>query len=114
MLIAENTSQAADNKINIQNILTVGDGFTDQIQEMNFSTYDRDLDMVTPYPELPNSCSIDQGGSGGWWFNNCSPVCLTGKYLRPGEYEYRNEIYWYPLAGNEESLEMVEMKIYED
>ena len=116
MLIANSTLQSADYKIKIQNILTLGDGFTNLIQGMRFSTYDRDLDMCGQMcgQKIKNSCSIDQGGSGGWWFNQCSPVCLTGKYLRPGEYEFRNEIYWSPLAGNEESLEMVEMKIYED
>ena len=113
MLVAEITSQAAYYKINMQKKLTLGDGFTDQNQGMNFSTYDRDLDMYQP-PAYDVNCAVDHGGSGGWWFNQCSPVCLTGKYLRPGEYEFRNEIYWSPLAGNEESLEMVEMKIYED
>ena len=116
MVIAEITSQAADYKIKTQNIFTVGDGFMNVIQGMRFSTYDRDLDMSAPTHDFkaPDNCAVEQGGSGGWWFNQCSPVCLTGKYLRPGEYEYRNEIYWEPLTGNEESLEMVEMKIYEN
>ena len=114
MVIAEITSQAADYKIKTQNIFTVGDAFMNVIQGMRFSTYDRDLDMSTFAFNRIENCAVEQGGSGGWWFNWCSPVCLTGKYLRPGEYEYRNEIYWSPLTGNEESLEMVEMKIYEN
>ena len=87
-----------------------GDGFQAKIQGMLFSTFDvnngRDSATI--------NCAVEEGASGGWWFNHCSPVLLTGKYLKPGEYEYRNEIYWYPLTGNEESLEMVEMKIYEN
>ena len=85
----------------------VGDGFSDTIRGMSFSTYDKDYDGSSIM-----NCAVEQGGSGGWWFDKCSPVSLTGRYLKPGEYVYRNEIYWYPLTSNEESLEMIEMKIY--
>ena len=80
---------------------------------MLFSTYDVNNGKYTSSDAIKN-CAVEQAASGGWWFNRCSPVLLTGKYLKPGEYEYRNEIYWWPLTGNEESLEMVEMKIYEN
>jgi len=83
-----------------------GNGFSDSIHEMRFSTYDQDHDLAT------YNCASQEGGSGGWWFNRCSPASLTGRYSKPGEYEFRNELYWQPLTGNEESLEMVEMKIY--
>ena len=33
-------------------------------------------------------------------------------YSKPGEYEFRNGMYLQPLTGNEESLEMVEIKIH--
>ena len=85
----------------------VGDGFSDTIRGMSFSTYDKDYDQ---YEGM--NCAVEQSGSGGWWFKACSPVSLTGRYLKPGQYVYRNELYWFPLTGNEESLEMIEMKIY--
>ena len=74
---------------------------------MSFSTYDVDHDETSTV-----NCAVKESASGGWWFNWCSPVSLTGKYLKPGEYKYRNEIFLRPLTSNEESLEMVEMKIY--
>ena len=76
-------------------------------QGMFFSTYDVDNDKKSTY-----NCAAGDNASGGWWFNGCSPDSLTGEYLKPGEYKLRNEIYWRPLTSDEESLEMVEMKIY--
>ena len=52
-------------------------------------------------------------GSGGWWFTNCSPVSMTGSYLKPGEYLYKTGIFWrdfekwghgYKLFGLKKSL----------
>merc|ERR1719376_252975 len=83
-----------------------GDGFSGTMREMRFSTYDQDHDLAG------YNCASQEGGSGGWWFNRCAPASLTGRYSKPGEYEFRNELYWHPLTGNEESLERVEMKIY--
>ena len=80
---------------------------------MLFSTYDVNSGKYTSSDAIKN-CAVEQAASGGWLFNHCSPVLLTGKYLKPGVYEFRNELYWGPLTGNEESLEMVEMKIYEN
>ena len=93
-----------------QEFCKLGDGFQTLIQGMLFSTYD----VNNGRESATMDCAVEEGASGGWWFNYCSPVLLTGKYLRPGEYEHRNEIYWFPLTGNEESLETVEMKLYEN
>lgn len=78
------------------------------IQGMRFSTYDVENDALTL------NCALKQGGSGAWWFNMYPPVCLTSKNVKPGKYEFRNELYWSSLIRNEESLEMMEIKLYEN
>ncbi|KAK2141462.1 hypothetical protein LSH36_1094g00030 [Paralvinella palmiformis] len=76
----------------------VSDGFTTNTQGqsenmMKFSTKDRDND------KLEGACCC-----GGWWFNACGYVRLTGDYGRDG-YE---GIMWYPFDTN---LAYADMKI---
>ena len=41
--------------------------------EQKFSTKDEDNDSST------RDCAEDRGG--GWWYNNCGPSSLNGKYF---------------------------------
>ncbi|KAK2141320.1 hypothetical protein LSH36_1121g00040 [Paralvinella palmiformis] len=79
-------------------ILRSADGITTNTQGqsenmMKFSTKDRDND------KLEGACCC-----GGWWFNDCGNVRLTGDYGRDG-YE---GITWYPFDTN---LAYADMKI---
>ena len=47
---------------------------------MPFSTYDRDNDNLAN-----GSCSLLQGGSGGWWFNSCLDSNGNGRFYKKGE-----------------------------
>ncbi|XP_013419011.2 angiopoietin-related protein 2-like [Lingula anatina] len=43
------------------------------IQGMKFSTYESDNDLI-------NNHNCAESYAGGWWYNSCSEVSLTGKY----------------------------------
>jgi ficolin len=45
--------------------------------QMPFTTYDRDLDMLTS-----DNCAILRHGA--WWYNKCHSINLNGLYVTPG------------------------------
>ena len=69
---------------------------------MKFATPDRD--------EPRHHCARQYGGS--WWYSECFKSKLTGRYLRPGHYQFGKGIHWQAWhTGSTISLKRAEMKM---
>ncbi|XP_059170343.1 ficolin-1-like [Physella acuta] len=60
--------------------------------------------------DSPTSNSCTKTYSGGWWFNNCHRVYLTGEWKSR---EQSKGVHWESLTTNKKSLDSVEMKMRE-
>ncbi|KAJ7340099.1 hypothetical protein OS493_002825 [Desmophyllum pertusum] len=71
---------------------------------MQFSAPNRDNDNSA------KKCAKD--ANGGWWFNDCQQVCLTGSYEN-GTHSSSGivGVQWFAWKGDNYSLSMVEMKM---
>ncbi|XP_055865172.1 fibrinogen C domain-containing protein 1-like [Biomphalaria glabrata] len=68
----------------------------------NENTFDRDNDK--------KSWNCAQHYSGAWWYNNCHPYSLNGKW---GSKTLGQGLHWYSLTGPENSVSFSEMKLRE-
>ena len=81
---------------------TAGDSLIEGHNNMAFTTKDRDNDRRSSH-----NCAMSY--TGAWWFNNCHPSNLNGKYL--GEKLDWKGIVWHRFKGNNLSLKFTEMKL---
>ena len=70
---------------------------------MKFSTRDNDNDQIG------GSCATT--AEGAWWYNECSADANLNGIYQDSAVIGDNSVSWYPLKGNKESLQFVEMKI---
>ena len=72
-------------------------------QDMQFSTYDADHDL------LADNCAVLMRGA--WWYNGCHAANLNGAYLGGAHTSNADGIEWSTWTGYRYSLKFTEMKI---
>ena len=81
---------------------TAGDSFSTHINQ-EFSTRDRDNDV--------QSAHCAQRFKGAWWFFNCHPSNLNGRYLSGTHSSFADGVNWYHFRQYNYSLKVSEMKL---
>ena len=76
------------------------------INEMAFSTYDRDNDGGGK-----NCAAEGGGGRGGFWFSYCGGCTINAPYFPVESVPQRKGLMWFSLMGNKKSLKSTELMI---
>ena len=84
--------------------LFIGDAMRIRGNNMKFSTFDRDNDI------LPNThCAVQYKGA--WWYRDCHHANLNGQYLAGHHVTSADGINWIPWHGYHYSLKSSTMMI---
>ena len=81
------------------------DGFGQNLNGMQFSTWDRDND------NWGNGNCVTHYGGHGWWYNSCFNCKLNGPYICGAVERNSFGVIWGTFRGHTHSLKYTEMKM---